>query len=45
MHGATSFSLTDAIDRRRGQACSARSASFGLSSSNRNRLFIFLQSL
>ena len=45
MHDATSFSPTDAIDRHRGQASSARSASFGLSSSNRNRLLIFLQSL
>lgn len=45
MHDATSFSLTDAIDRHRGQASSARSAFFGLSSSNRNRLITFLQSL
>ena len=37
MHDALSLSLNDAIDRHRGQASSARSAFFGLSSSNRNR--------
>ena len=35
MHDATSFSLSDAIDRHRGQASSARSAFLGLSSSSR----------
>jgi CxxC motif-containing protein (DUF1111 family) len=45
MHDASSFSLNDAIDRHRGQASSARSAFFGLSNANRNRLITFLQSL
>jgi CxxC motif-containing protein (DUF1111 family) len=45
MHDGTSFSLTDAIDRHRGQASSARSAFFGLGSSSRNKLLTFLQSL
>jgi CxxC motif-containing protein (DUF1111 family) len=45
MHDASSFSLTDAVDRHRGQASTARSAFFGLSSSNRNRLITFLLSL
>jgi hypothetical protein len=45
MHDASSFSLTDVIDRHRGQASTARSAFFGLSSANRNRLLTFLQSL
>jgi CxxC motif-containing protein (DUF1111 family) len=45
MHDALSFSLQDAIDRHRGQASSARSAFFRLSTSNRNKLITFLQSL
>jgi CxxC motif-containing protein (DUF1111 family) len=45
MHDATSFSLTDAIDRHRGQASAARSAFFGQGSTNRNKLLTFLQSL
>ena len=45
MHDALSLSLNDAIDRHRGQASSARSAFFGLSSSNRNRVITFLLSL
>jgi CxxC motif-containing protein (DUF1111 family) len=45
MHDASSFSLFDAIDRHRGQASSARSAFLNLSSGNRNRLIVFLQSL
>jgi CxxC motif-containing protein (DUF1111 family) len=45
MHDASSFSLTDAIDRHRNQANSARNNFFNLSNSNRNRLITFLLSL
>ena len=45
MHDATSFSLSDAIDRHRGQASSARSAFNGLGSSSKNKLLKFLLSL
>jgi CxxC motif-containing protein (DUF1111 family) len=45
MHDASSFSLTDAIDRHRGQALAARNAFFSLNNTNRNRLITFLLSL
>jgi CxxC motif-containing protein (DUF1111 family) len=45
LHDASSFSLTDAIDRHRNQALSSRNAFFSLSSTNRNRLITFLLSL
>jgi CxxC motif-containing protein (DUF1111 family) len=45
MHDASSFSLTDAIDRHRNQASAARSAFFNLGNTSRNRLITFLLSL
>jgi CxxC motif-containing protein (DUF1111 family) len=45
MHDSSSFSVTDAIDRHRNQALSARNNFFNLSSSSRNRLITFLLSL
>jgi CxxC motif-containing protein (DUF1111 family) len=45
MHDGLSFSVTDAIDRHRGQASGARSAFLGLGTTNRNRLITFLLSL
>ena len=45
MHDASSFSLTDAINRHGGQATAARNAFNALSTTNRNRLIAFLLSL
>jgi CxxC motif-containing protein (DUF1111 family) len=45
MHDASSFNLTSAIDRHRGQAQAARDAFFARSSSDRNKVFAFLLSL
>jgi CxxC motif-containing protein (DUF1111 family) len=45
MHDASSFNLTDAINRHGGQATAARSAFNGLSTSNRIKLIAFLLSL
>jgi CxxC motif-containing protein (DUF1111 family) len=45
MHDASSFSLTDAINRHGNQAAAARSAFNALSTTNKNRLIAFLLSL
>ena len=45
MHDASSFSLTDAIERHRNQANTARQNFFNLSNTSRNRLIQFLLSL
>ena len=45
LHDASSFSLTDAIDRHRNQALSSRNNFFSLSNASRNRVITFLLSL
>jgi CxxC motif-containing protein (DUF1111 family) len=45
MHDASSFSLTDAINRHRNQADAARRAFNDLGTTSRNRLLTFLLSL
>jgi CxxC motif-containing protein (DUF1111 family) len=45
MHDALTFNLTDAINRHGNQGSAARSAFNGLSTTNKNRLLAFLNSL
>jgi CxxC motif-containing protein (DUF1111 family) len=45
MHDALSFSVTDAVDRHRNQALTARNNFFSLGSTSRNRVIQFLLSL